>query len=194
VQFIAHDRRRRSARRPHERPSPHSQHRQAAQSLGEKELAELGQKLLGVSAGIGKTIALIGELPELGSLDRREIAALVGLAPWTRQSGQGRGKRFIGGGRKTVRSSLFVGPMVAARYNPQLKQFRDKLVTAGKPRLLALVAVARKLILNAILRDRCPRQPLPARPRRQSLPTSTQPIRLIGADAGHPPVSKAPQF
>ena len=68
------------------------------------------------------------------------------------------------GGRKSVRSSLFVGAMVAARYNPQLKHFRDKLVAAGKPKLIALVAVARKLItiLNAILRDRRPWQPIPA--------------------------------
>ena len=108
--------------------------------------------------GVGKTIArtLIADLPELGSLNRRQIAALVGLAPWTRQSGQWRGKSFIGGGRKSVRNSLFVGAMVAARYNPQLKSFRDKLVAVGKPKLIALVAVARKLItiLNAILRDR----------------------------------------
>ena len=124
------------------------------------------EKLLASVPGVGKTIArtLIAELPELGSLDRRQIAALVGLAPWTRQSGQWRGKSFIGGGRKTVRSALFVGAMVAARYNPQLKQFRDKLVAAGKPKLLALVAVARKLItiLNAILRDRRPWHPNPA--------------------------------
>jgi transposase len=124
------------------------------------------EDLLASVPGIGKTIAqtLIAELPELGSLDRRQIAALVGLAPWTRQSGQWRGKSFIGGGRKSVRSSLFVGAMVAARYNPQLKSFRDKLVAAGKPKLIALVAVARKLItiLNAILRDRRPWQPIPA--------------------------------
>jgi transposase len=124
------------------------------------------EDLLASVPGVGKTIArtLIAELPELGSLDRRQIAALVGLAPWTRQSGQWRGKSFIGGGRKSVRSSLFVGAMVAARYNPQLKSFRDKLVAAGKPKLLALVAVARKLItiLNAILRDRRPWQPIPA--------------------------------
>jgi transposase len=111
----------------------------------------------------GETItwAPIAELPELGSLDRRQIAALVGLAPWTRQSGQWRGKSFIGGGRKSVRSALFVGAMVAARYNPHLKSFRDKLVAAGKSKLVALVAVARKLttILNAILRDRRPWQP-----------------------------------
>jgi transposase len=81
------------------------------------------EDLLASVPGVGKTIArtLIAELPELGSLDRRQIAALVGLAPWTRQSGQWRGKSFIGGGRKSVRSALFVGAMVAARYNPQLK-------------------------------------------------------------------------
>jgi transposase len=103
------------------------------------------EDLLASVPGVGKTIArtLIAELPELGSLDRRQIAALVGLAPWTRQSGQWRGKSFIGGGRKSVRSALFVGAMVAARYNPQLKHFRDKLVAAGKPKLIALVAVAR---------------------------------------------------
>jgi transposase len=148
----------------------------------EKELAELDasiedhvcgsavwvekEALLASVPGVGKIIArtLIAELPELGSLDRRQIAALVGLAPWTRQSGQWRGKSFIGGGRKNVRCSLFVGAMVAARYNPQLKGFRDKLVVAGKPKRVALVAVARKLItiLNAILRDRRPWQPIPA--------------------------------
>ena len=124
------------------------------------------EDLLASVPGIGKTIArtLIAELSELGSLGRRQIAALVGLAPWTRQSGQWRGKSFIGGGRKSVRNSLFVGAMVAARYNPQLKSFRDKLVAAGKPKLIALVAVARKLItiLNAILRDRRSWQQIPA--------------------------------
>src|ERR1700687_1925576 len=107
--------------------------------------------------GIGPIIArtLIAELPELGSLDRRKVAALVGLAPWTRQSGKWRGKSFIGGGRKTVRNALFMAAMVAARHNPILKNFRDKMVAAGKPKRVALIAVARKLltILNAIVRD-----------------------------------------
>jgi transposase len=142
----------------------------------EKELAELDgeiddyvrgsrvwaekEDLLASVPGVGPVIArtLIAELPELGSLDRRKVAALVGLAPWTRQSGQWRGKSFIGGGRKSVRNALFMAAMVAARYNPVLKQFRDKLVAAGKPKLVALIAVARKLliILNAILRDKTP--------------------------------------
>jgi transposase len=145
----------------------------------EKELAELDseiddqmrgspvwvekENLLASVPGVGPIIArtLIAELPELGSLDRRKIAALVGLAPWTRQSGQWRGKSFIGGGRKTVRSALFVAAMVASRHNPLLKRFRDKLVAAGKPKLVALIAVARRLltILNAILRDKRPWQP-----------------------------------
>ena len=121
------------------------------------------EDLLASVPGIGPTIArsLIAELPELGTLDRRQIAALVGLAPWTRQSGQWRGKSFIGGGRASVRSVMFMGALVAARYNPPLKAFRDRLVAAGKPKLVAIIAVARKLltILNAILRDKTPWQP-----------------------------------
>ena len=120
------------------------------------------EDLLASVPGIGKVIArtLIAELPELGSLDRRQVAALVGLAPWTRQSGRWKGKSFIGGGRADVRTALFLGAMVAARHNPELKAFRDRLVAAGKPKLVALVATARKLltILNAILRDRTPWQ------------------------------------
>ena len=118
------------------------------------------QDLLASVPGVGPVIArtLIAELPELGALDRRRIAALAGLAPYTRQSGQWRGKSFIGGGRKTVRSMLFLGAMVAARHNPVLKAFRDRLVASGKPKMVALIAVARKLltILNAIIRDAKP--------------------------------------
>jgi transposase len=118
------------------------------------------ENLLRSVPGIGPAIArtMIAELPKLGTLDRRQIAALAGLAPWTRQSGQWRGKSFIGGGRASVRSALFMGALVASRHNPALKAFRDKLVAAGKPKLVALVAVARKLlvILNAILRDATP--------------------------------------
>lgn len=113
--------------------------------------------------GVGPVIArtLIAELPELGALGRKQIAALAGLAPYTRQSGQWRGRSFIGGGRKTVRSVLFVGAMVAARYNPTLKAFRDRLVESGKPKIVAMIAVARKLltILNAIIRDKKPWSP-----------------------------------
>lgn len=120
------------------------------------------EDLLTSVPGIGKTIArtLIAELPELGRLDRKEIAALAGLAPFTRQSGTWRGRSFIGGGRVSVRSALFMGAMVAKRHNPVLKAFFDRLVAAGKPKMVALIAVARKLvtILNAVLRDQKPWQ------------------------------------
>jgi transposase len=112
--------------------------------------------------GVGPIIArtLIAELPELGRLGRKQIAALAGLAPFTRQSGQWRGRSFIGGGRTAVRTVLFIGAMVASRHNPVLKAFFDRLVAAGKPRMVALIAVARKLLttLNAILRDNRPWQ------------------------------------
>jgi transposase len=112
--------------------------------------------------GVGPAIArsLIAELPELGRLNRKEIAALAGLAPFTRQSGQWRGKSFISGGRTSVRTALFMGAMVAKKHNPVLKLFFDRLVAAGKPKMVALIAVARKLltILNAILRDQKPWQ------------------------------------
>jgi transposase len=116
------------------------------------------EDLLASVPGIGPTIArtLIATLPELGALGRREIAALAGLAPFTRQSGQWRGRSFIGGGRTVVRTALFMGAMVAKRHNPLLKAFFDRLVAAGKPRMVALVAVARKLL--TILRDKRPWQ------------------------------------
>ena len=120
------------------------------------------EDLLSSVPGIGPTIArtLIAELPELGTLDRKRIAALAGLAPFTRQSGQWRGKSFIGGGRTTVRTALFMGAMVAKKHNPTLKAFFDRLVAAGKPKMVALIAVARKLltILNAILKSQTPWQ------------------------------------
>jgi len=120
------------------------------------------EDLLASVPGVGPTIArtLIAELPELGQLGRKQIAALAGLAPFTRQSGQWRGRSFIGGGRSAVRTVLFMGALVAKQHNPVLKVFFDRLVAAGKPKMVALIAVARKLltILNAILRDSRPWQ------------------------------------
>jgi transposase len=120
------------------------------------------EDLLTSVPGVGPTIArtLIAELPELGKLGRKEIAALAGLAPFTRQSGQWRGRSFIGGGRTVVRTAAFMGALVAKKHNPTLKIFFDRLVAAGKPKMVALIAVARKLltILNAILRDNRPWQ------------------------------------
>jgi transposase len=112
--------------------------------------------------GVGPVISrtLLAELPELGQLDRKEIAAMAGLAPFTRQSGQWRGKSFIGGGRTAVRTALFMGALVAKQRNPVLKVFFDRLIAAGKPKMVAIIAVARKLltILNAIVRDNRPWQ------------------------------------
>ena len=120
------------------------------------------EALLTSVPGVGPTTArtLMAELPELGSLDRRQIAALAGVAPFTRQSGKWRGKSFIGGGRGKVRAVLFMAALVASRHNPALKAFRDRLVAAGKPKIVAIVATMRKLltILNAIIRDRKPWQ------------------------------------
>jgi transposase len=120
------------------------------------------EDLLRTVPSVGPAIArtLIAELPELGRLNRKEIAALAGLAPFTRQSGQWRGKSFIGGGRTAVRTVLFMGALVAKRHNPVLKDFFERLVRAGKPKMVALIAVARKLliILNAIIRDSRPWQ------------------------------------
>ena len=112
------------------------------------------EDLLTSVPGIGQTIAraLMADLPELGKLGRREIAALAGLAPHTRQSGQWKGQSFISGGRAEPRSCLFIAAMVAARHNPPLKAFYQRLIAAGKPKKLALIAVARKLLV--ILRDK----------------------------------------
>jgi transposase len=116
------------------------------------------EDLLASVPGVGPITVrtMLAELPELGSLDRRKIAALVGLAPFTRQSGKWRGKSFIGGGRASVRAVLFMAAMTAVRHNPVLRAFHQRLRTAGKPKMVALIAVARKLltILNAILRDK----------------------------------------
>jgi transposase len=120
------------------------------------------EELLISMPGIGPTVArtLLAEMPELGSLDRRQIAALAGLAPFTRKSGKWCGKSFIAGGRSSVRSALFMAALVAIRHNPTLKAFRDRLVAAGKAKIVAVVATMRKLltILNAMIRDEKPWQ------------------------------------
>jgi len=107
--------------------------------------------------GIGPTVArtLLAELPELGALDRRAIAALVGVAPFNRDSGQWRGQRMIWGGRASVRAALYMAALVATRHNATLRVFYQRLRTAGKPAKVALVAVMRKLltIVNAMLKN-----------------------------------------
>lgn len=112
--------------------------------------------------GVGPTLAmtLLGSVPELGRLDRRQIAALIGVAPLARDSGTFRGRRTCWGGRAAVRQVLYMGALVAARWNPVLKAFYARLRAAGKPAKVALIAVARRLLvlLNAIIRDQRPWQ------------------------------------
>ena len=108
--------------------------------------------------GVGKVLAytLISELPELGKLNRKQIAALVGIAPMNRDSGSKKGKRYIQGGRHKVRTVLFVSMMSAIQHHPTLKPMYQRLVAAGKPKKVALIACARKqiTILNAMMRNR----------------------------------------
>jgi transposase len=118
------------------------------------------EALLRSVPGVGPVLCrtLLAELPELGSLPPRELSALVGVAPLNRDSGTLRGRRAVWGGRAGVRQALYMGALVATRYNPHIKRFYERLVAAGKPKKVALVACMRKLlvILNALLRDRTP--------------------------------------
>lgn len=113
--------------------------------------------------GIGPVISrtVLAELPELGQLDRRKIAALVGVAPFNRDSGTFRGTRSIRGGRATLRATLYMAALVGKRHNPVLRAFYQRLVAAGKPAKLAIVACIRKLltILNALFKTNSPWKP-----------------------------------
>jgi len=113
------------------------------------------EDLLRSVPGVGKvlSVTLLAELPELGQLNRKKIAALVGVAPYNCDSGQKRGKRAIWGGRASVRSALYMAALSATRFNPVIKSFYKKLVTAGKPSKVAITACMRKLltILNAMM-------------------------------------------
>lgn len=110
--------------------------------------------------GIGPVVAttLIADLPELGRLDRKQIAALVGVAPFNCESGILRGRRIIWGGRAQVRAALWMGTLVAVQYNPVIRAFYARLLAAGTPKKVALTACMHKLltILNALLRHRTP--------------------------------------
>lgn len=114
--------------------------------------------LLNSIPGVGKVTVntLLAELPELGELNRREIAALVGICPFNRDSGSSRGKRRIWGGRATVRSALYMAALVGTRYNPVLKAFYQKLLAAGKMKKVALVACMRKLLttMNTMVQNK----------------------------------------
>ena len=116
--------------------------------------------LLRTVPGVGEqlSLTLLANLPELGTLNRRQIAALVGVAPYNRDSGTLRGKRAVWGGRPRVRAVLYMGALVASRHNPAIRDFYQRLLAAGKPKKVALVASMRKLlvILNGMLKHGSP--------------------------------------
>ena len=130
------------------------------QTIQASPLWRVQDQLLQSVPGVGPTLArtLLGQVPELGRLDRHAIAALVGVAPLARDSGTLRGRRTCWGGRPAVRTVLYMAALTAARWNPVLRAFYQRLRAAGKPAKVALTAVARKLLvlLNAILRDQQP--------------------------------------
>lgn len=118
--------------------------------------------LLKSTPGIGPVVsfALLADLPELGTLNRKQIAALAGVAPFCRDSGTFKGKRMIWGGRANVRSALYMSALVAVRHNPVIKEFYERLIKAGKAPKVALTACMRKLltILNTMVKHKTPWQ------------------------------------
>ena len=134
------------------------------QTLRRSPLWREKDDLLRSVPGVGEqlSITLLAHLPELGKLDRRQIAALVGVAPFNRDSGKMRGRRSVWGGRARVRAALYMGALVASRFNPVIRDFYQRLFAAGKPKKLALTACMRKLlvILNSMLKHRSSRRDL----------------------------------
>lgn len=129
---------------------------ETAERIRESPLWRAREDLLRSVPGVGPVVSrtLIAELPELGQLTRREIAALVGVAPISRDSGKTRGKRIVWGGRASVRAALYMGALVGVRRNSTIRTFYQRLRAAGKPAKVALTACMRKLltILNAMLK------------------------------------------
>ncbi|KIH16966.1 transposase [Escherichia coli] len=120
-----------------------------------KNFSELSALLSAVKGVGAATVAvLLAEVPEPGTLSRHEISALIGVAPVNRDSGTMRGRRTVFGGRASVRTALYMSALVGTRHNPVIKEFYTRLVTAGKPKKVALTACIRKLltILNAMLK------------------------------------------
>lgn len=128
------------------------------QRLRQDDTLAMKRKLLDKVKGIGPITqaTLLIQLPELGSLTRRQVSALVGVCPYDRDSGQLRGKRAIWGGRSGLRATLFMAMLSAVRFNPQIRAFYNRLLTRGKPKKVALTACIRKFItiLNAMFRDK----------------------------------------
>jgi len=129
-----------------------------AQTLRESPVWREKEDLLRSVPGVGPilTTTLLGDVPELGQLNRKHIAALIGVAPLNRDSGTYRGRRAVWGGRARVRATLYMATLTAARYNPLIRAFYERLVAAGKPKKVALTACMRKLltILNAMIARR----------------------------------------
>lgn len=136
--------------------------RELTHAIRSSDIWRSQDRLLQSTPGVGPVVSttLLANLPELGSLNRKEIAALVGVAPLNRDSGTLRGKRTVWGGRSQVRAALYMGALVAARRNPAIRLFYERLLAAGKPKKVALTACMRKLltILNAMVRHRTPWQ------------------------------------
>lgn len=128
-----------------------------AQQIEQSPVWRAADDLLQSVPGVGPIVSytLLGELPELGTLSHKQIAALVGVAPLARDSGTLRGKRMVWGGRASVRTALYLAALCGRRWNPVLRVFYDRLRAGGKPTKVALIACARKLltILNAMVRD-----------------------------------------
>jgi len=133
-----------------------------AQAIHSSDIWRAQDDLLQSAPGVGPVLSttLLAELPELGRLNRKQIAALVGVAPLNRDSGTLRGRRAIWGGRSQVRATLYMAALVAARHNAVIRAFYDRLIAAGKPKKVALTACMRKLltILNAMIQHHSPWQ------------------------------------
>ena len=141
--------------------------KEMAQWLASRPDWQAKDDLLRSTPGVGPVLSstLLAELPELGELHRGQIAALVGVAPFNRDSGSLRGKRSVWGGRRQVRTPLYMATLVATRHNPAIKQFYSRLCHAGKPKKVALTACMRKLviILNSMLKHNQSWNPTPLR-------------------------------
>jgi len=134
-----------------------------ARAIHDSPVWQAKEALLRTVPGVGPVLAttLLAELPELGTLTHKQIAALVGVAPLNRDSGRFRGTRTVWGGRAPVRTALYMGALVASRFNPVIRSFYLRLRAAGKPKMVALTACMHKLltILNAMLQHRTPWRP-----------------------------------
>jgi transposase len=132
-------------------------------ALRKSKAWKVEQDLLETTPGIGRiaSVTMLALLPELGQLNRTAITALVGVAPFNRDSGQHRGRRMIWGGRADVRSVLYMATLAAIRFNAPIKAFHARLIARGKPAKVAIVACMRKLltILNAMLKNKTPWNP-----------------------------------